>query len=274
METKFFCTRWGSENLTWDDFMRKVKNTGYDGIEFGIPKETTDQELETIWETSEKYQLLLIPQHYDTYDSNFAAHYDAYGKWLQRMEAFKGLKIDSQTGKDYFTFEQNKALIDLASGYTERTGVPLYHETHRNKFTFAAHITKEYLQKIPSLTITLDISHWVNVAESFLEDQAEAVDLAIDRARHLHARIGYPEGPQVMDPRAPEWADAVKAHLQWWAKVAKKTAARNELFTVTPEFGPYPYMVHVPYTQAPISSQWDINFFMMEMIRKRLNDWT
>ena len=270
METQFFCPRWGSESLSWDDFMAKVKNAGYDGVEFGLPKEDTPAQLEAIWNAAEKNQLLLIPQHYDTYTSNFDEHCETYGKWFQKMEAFKGLKINSQTGKDYFTFEQNKTLVDIAAGYSSRTGVPVYHETHRNKFTFAAHITREYLQKIPSLSITLDISHWVNVAESYLQDQVEAVDLAIDRARHLHARVGYPEGPQVMDPRAPEWSEAVDHHIKWWLKAAQKTRARNEVLTITPEFGPYPYLVHLPYSQQPVASQWDINFYMMQMLRKKL----
>ena len=271
MQMNFFCTRWGSENLSWNDFMLKVKSAGYDGVEFGITKENTHQELEKIWETAEKHQLLLIPQHYDTYTSNFDGHLDIYGEWLQKMEPFKALKIDSQTGKDYFTFEQNKTLIDLAAGFSNKTGVPIYHETHRNKFLFAAHITKEYLQKISSLTITLDISHWVNVAESYLEDQTEALDLAIERTRHLHARVGYPEGPQIMDPRAPEWAEAVDHHVKWWVKVAEKFAERKEVLTITPEFGPYPYLVHLPYSKEPIASQWDINAYMMEMLRKKLS---
>ena len=41
------------------------------------------------------------------------------------------------------------------------------------------------------------------------------------------------------------------------------------VFTVTPEFGPPPYM----WTNAkgrPLESQWDINVFMKELIKARL----
>lgn len=44
-------------------------------------------------------------------------------------------------------------------------------------------------QFIALISIT---AHWVAVAESFLEDQSEAVKLAIERADHIHARVGYP----------------------------------------------------------------------------------
>lgn len=272
MELKFFCTRWGSETLSWDDFLQKVSNAGYGGIEYGIANNTAVSELEQAWEMAAKYNLLIIPQHYETSDTDLNRHCDQYAAWLQKIEPFNAIKVNSQTGKDFFTFEQNKAIIDVATRFTERTGTTVYHETHRAKFPFAAHVTKEYLTKIPELQLTLDISHWVNVAESYLENQVEAVELAIARAGHLHARVGYPEGPQIADPRAPEWKEAVDHHLVWWKKIASKTKASGDdaILTVTPEFGPYPYMVHLPHSREPISSQWDINIYMMGLLREEL----
>jgi sugar phosphate isomerase/epimerase len=271
MKIKFFCPRWGSEKLSWNDFFLKIIDAGYNGIEYGIPNETTHAQLEQVWEGLDKHKLDVIPQHYGTYDADFATHYHSYAAWLNLVKPFKAIKIDSQTGKDFFTFEQNKQLVDLAVAHTKATGVPVYHETHRNKFPFAAHITKNYLSQIPYLKITLDVSHWVNVAESYLDDQAEALKIAIERTEHIHARVGYPEGPQITDPRAPEWAEALNKHLAWWDKIAQRKNAEGDsaVLTITPEFGPYPYMVHVPFTQQPIASQWDINKYMMDMLKDR-----
>jgi sugar phosphate isomerase/epimerase len=271
MKLQFFCPRWGCENIPWEDFILNIKAAGYDGVEYGIPNETTHQELEQIWGYFDKHNIEVIPQHYGTYDADFTLHYQRYTAWLDLVKPFRALKIDSQTGKDFFTFEQNKKLVDLAVAHTEATGVPVYHETHRNKFTFAAHITKDYLLRIPYLKITLDASHWVNVAESYLDDQPEAMAIAIERAEHIHARVGYPEGPQISDPRAPEWDEALSKHLNWWDKIAqrKSEAGPDTLLTITPEFGPYPYMVHLPYVQTPIASQWDVNKHMMDLLRER-----
>ncbi|WP_187262106.1 sugar phosphate isomerase/epimerase family protein [Pontibacter beigongshangensis] len=269
MEVKFFCPRWGCENLPWDDYLQKVRAAGYDGVECAIPNEMTHAELSEIWEKVEQHGLEIIPQHYATYEADFARHHDIFAGWLEKMRPFPALQIDCQTGKDFFSFEQNKTLIDLAVEHTNSTGVEIYHETHRNKFAFAAHITKEYLQKIPYLKITLDASHWVNVAESYLEDQQEALDLAVSRTEHIHARVGYPEGPQVPDPRVPEWQEAVQHHLAWWDEVAKRKRKENSVLTITPEFGPYPYMVALPFTQQPITSQWDVNVYMMQLLRER-----
>jgi sugar phosphate isomerase/epimerase len=270
LEVIFFCPRWGSEQLSWDVFCRKVKDEGYDGVEYGIPNDVTVKELDEAWNNFEKYGLKAIPQHYGTYDADFAKHFDNYAGWLDMIKPYRALKIDSQTGKDYFTFEQNKKLAERANEHTQSCEVQVLHETHRNKFTFAAHITFDYLVRMPDLRITLDASHWVNVAESFLEDQPEAMDLAIKRTEHIHARIGYPEGPQVPDPAAPEWADALQHHLNWWDKVIEcKRAEQSTLMTITPEFGPYPYMVHLPYSQKPISNQWANNVYMMNLLKER-----
>ena len=189
--------------------------------------------------------------------------------WLEKVRPYPAIKIDSQTGKDFFSFEQNSRLLEVATKHEVLTGVPVCHETHRNKFTFAAHITLDYLLRIPTLRITLDASHWVNVAESYLTDQPEAMKLAIERTDHIHARVGYPEGPQVPDPRAQEWKEALDHHLQWWDDVIACKRKKQAVMTITPEFGPYPYMVHLPYTDKPISNQWDINCFMMDTLRAR-----
>lgn len=273
MRFKFFCPRWGSEEVSWDLFCQKVQDEGYDGVEYGIPNDVAIGELDGAWNTFQKYDLEVIPQHYGTYDADFSRHFDNYAGWLEMVRPYKALKIDSQTGKDYFSFEQNKKLIEHAAHHSRLSGVEVFHETHRNKFTFAAHITFDYLSRIPDLRITLDASHWVNVAESFLEDQQEAMDLAIARTEHIHARVGYPEGPQVPDPAAPEWNEALQHHLYWWDKVIERKAAEPDaLVTITPEFGPYPYMVHFPYSQNPISDQWANNVYMMNLLKERYRE--
>jgi sugar phosphate isomerase/epimerase len=269
MKLNFFCPRWGSEHLDWDTFLQNVTDAGYDGVEYGIPNDISLNELEQVWEKIDKYKLSIIPQHYGTYDADFNKHYDTYAGWLEKIGSFKSLKINSQTGKDFFTFDQNKALIELAGDYGVKYNVEICHETHRNKFSFAAHVTKEYLLKIPDLKLTLDASHWVTVAESYLTDQHEAMELAISRTAHIHARVGYPEGPQVPDPRSPEWQEAVQVHLGWWDKVIerKRNEERDSIFTITPEFGPFPYMVQLPFTAQPIANQWEINKHMMDILK-------
>lgn len=265
MSIQFFCPRWGSETLSWESFCKKAKEDGYDGIEYGPARSTPDAELDEAWNAMTKAGLKIISQHWDTVDSHFSKHYDHYCAWLEKISPYPAIKINSQTGKDYFSFEQNKKLIEAAAN----CGNKVVHETHRNKFAFAAHITREYLEKIPALQITLDASHWVCVAESYLDDQPLAMQLAIERADHLHARVGYPEGPQVPDPRAKDWEYALNIHVSWWDKVVEQKRKENEQITITSEFGPSPYMVHDPVTGNPLSDQWAVNVYMMNLLKKR-----
>ncbi|CAL1517916.1 sugar phosphate isomerase/epimerase [Chitinophaga sp. MM2321] len=268
MEILFFCPRWGSENLSWDIFCEKAKDEGFDGVEAAIPfePELKDEVLKALT----KHSLQLIGQYYQSFEKNFAEHKTSYEKHLANLLSVKPLKIDAQTGKDYFTIAQNKILFDLATKMSLESGIPIAHETHRNKALFAAHSTEKILQEIPGLTITADFSHWCNVAESLLEDQEDAMDLACKHAIHIHARVGYEQGPQINDPRAPEWEKQLNAHLEWWDCIIKQQRQQGALkMTITPEFGPIPYMQTLPFSQTPVASQWDINVYMMQLLKRR-----
>jgi hypothetical protein len=73
----------------------------------------------------------------------------------------------------------------------------------------------------------------------------------------------------VPDPRIPERNEALDFHLAWWDKLVALKKQQNEILTITPEFGPYPYMVHVPPANAPIANQWDVNLWIMNLLKER-----
>lgn len=269
MKLLFFCPRWGSEALDWKTFITNARNQGYDGVEFGIPSDTHERELDGIFNLLEAQQMYAIPQHYDTVTANFALHEEQYCQWFEKIMSYKALKINSQTGRDVFIAAQNTLLFEHAAQYAAAMHTTVCHETHRGKFSFAAHITKDYLSVLPQLALTLDISHWVCVAESYLDDQSDAVELAIARTSHLHARVGHTQGSQVFDPRAPEWEEALSKHLVWWDAVGARYAQINQALTITPEFGAYPYTLYRPYSNEPLANQWEVNAYMMELLKDR-----
>jgi hypothetical protein len=268
MNLLFFCPRWGSKDLSWNEFCSRAKGSGYDGVEASIPADPHEKEI--MLNALSKYGLALIAQHFETIDPVYESHAKEYADRLRNLASAKPLFINSQTGKDYFTFPQNQELIHVASLITKETGTPIIHETHRGKFSFAAHITRAFLESIPDLKITLDISHWCCVAETFLQDQAEAVAMAITRTEHIHSRIGFTEGPQIADPRAPEWEEAVQYHLSCWDKVIALHKSRDRnYFTITSEFGAPPYMPLQPYTRQPVVDQWEVNVYMKDLLKNR-----
>ena len=265
MELKIFCPLWGFEELGKETFFRKVKGAGYDGVEMSLPLD--ENEKASILKLIEKNDLHLIAQHYESATPDFDKHKEEFRLRLKNLVTANPLFINTQTGQDYFEFEQNSELIEIADEVSKENNVKIIHETHRGKFSFAAHVMAYYLKRLPNLRIGFDVSHWCNVAESFLHDQNEAVELAISRTDHIHARVGFPEGPQVSDPRVPEWQEALQIHLNWWGKIVENHRnAGKKFLTITSEFGPYPYMPILPYTGQPVTSQWDVNVFMKDLL--------
>ncbi|MHA4808433.1 sugar phosphate isomerase/epimerase family protein [Flavitalea flava] len=268
MKLSFYCTRWGQEEIPWTIFLRRVKEEGYDGVETALPLSPAEQE--PILNGLEKYGLKLIGQHWDTVTADFAAHAKELEQRLRSMADARAVLITSHTGKDHFSFEQNTQLILISKRIAQEHKVSIIHETHRGKFSFAAHHTRKYLEAIPSLRLNLDISHWFTVAESYLEDQEEAVELAISRTAHIHARIGHTQGSQVPDPRDPLWEKALQQHLQRWDKVvARHSKINSSDLGFTCEFGPAPYMPYIPFTNKPATDQWEVNAYMKNFLKER-----
>jgi sugar phosphate isomerase/epimerase len=272
----FFCPRWGSEHLNWDDFTQKVISYGYDGIEvypLDTPKEK-QQMLAALEKTGLEYSLL----HTEKKEGkDFKKYLVALERNLYELASYqsntiKPQFITSQTGREYYTKDQMEVCFNLCDRISNQTGIPIFHETHRNKWSYAAHVVKSYLEeeRFQSIKLALDFSHWVCVSESYLQDQQEAIDLAINNATHIHARVGYIEGPQVSDPRIKEHEEALQYHLLWWDKWIKKLDEKGiENCTITPEFGSYPYMQYVIGTTDFIANQWDINYWMKELLKNR-----
>lgn len=151
--------------------------------------------------------------------------------------------------------------VDLAA----ELGVTCSFETHRSRSFFNPWITIEVASQIPDLRLTLDISHWVVVCERLLDTDWEEISPLFARVHHIHSRVGYPQGPQVPHPAAPEYADCLAFHQRCWEAVWTEQARRGyAVTTMTPEFGPDRYLHTLPFTDMPVADLWQINRWMAE----------
>jgi hypothetical protein len=179
--------------------------------------------------------------------------------------------LNCHTGKDYFPLEKNLAIFSRSFELSREYRIPVSHETHRGRALFSTVSTTGILDALPEIRLTADFSHWCCVHESMLDDQREIVDRAIQRSDYIHARVGQAEGPQVSDPRAPEWQSALEVHLGWWKRIATlKREGGAETLAVCPEFGPPPYMPTLPFSQQPVTNLWDVTIWMKDLLRKEL----
>jgi sugar phosphate isomerase/epimerase len=264
-ELLILATNWGFEG-TWEDFCTRIKKEGYDGAEAWCPSEEAQRQqfVSTFKNHGLKFGFLV-----GGWEKDFNKHYQQFETSLKTAASLQPLYINCHSGRDHYSFEQNKKFIDLTASVSAETSVPIYHETHRSRILYSAPVARQFMEKIPSLQLTLDISHWCNVHESLLEDQSDTVALAISRTSHIHARVGHQESPQVTEPRAPEWRKAVDAHFAWWDQVIANKKKEGKRLTILTEFGPVDYMPAMPYTRQPLANQWEINVHMLKTLRER-----
>ncbi len=274
MELYYICPYWGQEGTRAPLFLARVLEEEYDGIEINLPEsgefvKEFQSALDNI--RSAKKDFIFIAQQVLSSEQESAEEY--LNRLKTRLEFLTTLKpdfINSHTGKDHFSFEDNCRIIEAVENIAGRSGIPILHETHRGRFAYHAASTLSYLGKFPALKLTGDFSHWCTVSESMLQDQKEILEKIIPHVHHIHARIGYEHSPQVNDPFAPEWKSHTEAFINWWKKIVTvQSVTGKRLFTITPEFGPVPYMPTLPHSQKPLADQWQINIQMKEMLKRK-----
>ncbi len=278
MQIKYCCTHWGSEKDKPEVFVDKVLSAEYEGIEINFP---------SINDSSANLFLKLIANIRNTHsDFTFVAQHiipventsiDEYilnvTKNLLELSSIQPSFINAHTGKDYFSFDDNCRIIEATLNIASKTGVRVLHETHRGRFSFHAASLIPYLKKFPELELVGDFSHFCTVSESMLQDQEEIIQQIIPHVGHIHARIGHEQGPQVNDPFAPEWENHILIYEKWWQSIIDFKKEKNvQSISITPEFGPAPYMPSMPFTKTPLSNQWDINYQMMLRLKEMLKN--
>lgn len=275
MQIKYVCPFWGCENNTADIFIDKVLSAGYDGIEINLP-ETGNftgnfiAAMEDVIMDKPGFifiaQQQIAPQH-ETVES----YINKMNKNLLRLAACQPTFINSHTGTDHYSFDDNCRVIEAALNVSNHTGVRILHETHRGRFSFHAASLLPYLKKFPELELVGDFSHFCTVSESLLQEQEEIIQQIIPHVAHIHARVGHEQGPQVNDPFAPECQYLLAWFKNRWQEIIdanSKTGCSS--FGITPEFGPPPYMPVLPFTQQPTGNQWQININMMNYLKENI----
>ena len=175
-------------------------------------------------------------------------------------------------GCDAWTTNQSVDFFLSAMASAQSLGLAVSFETHRSRSLFNPWITQDILTRLPAMELTCDFSHWCVVCERLVNTEPEILALCAQRARHVHARVGYAQGPQVPHPAAPEHAEALAAHEQWWRQIWESQRARGvTACTMTPEFGPDGYLHLAPFTGVPVAELDQINAWMGARLRHQFS---
>ena len=270
MKVLYFRSVWGLEKIpTLADKFQKIKAGGFDGVELDVPLDLAT--CKHARQVLDDLGLEVVAQQWRTTGQTVAEHIAGFEPQYERALSLRPLYLNSHTGRDHFTLEENLAIFDHASGLAARHGLEVYHETHRSRALFSAPAAMSLLAARPQLKLVADFSHWCCVHESLLADQAGRVACAIEHAFAIHARVGHAQGPQITDPRDPLWQSQLAAHLEWWKRItAERRAEGCAVLPITPEFGPAPYMTLLPQSHQPIADLWEINCFMRDWLKGEL----
>ena len=268
MNIKILSPLWGHEHLKYSTFLDKMKNAGYDGFDTWIPEDKEKKKL--LFDYLQKHEMCIVAHQHQANGNSFAEFKKSFLKYLIICAEPDPILINSHTGKDYFTMDQNLQLIDIAQEFSEKTGITVVHETHRGRVGYSPQMIEEIFKVRKNFSITADFSHWVCVTESMLENFSSILAEAIKRTKHIHLRIGFEQGPQVADPSAPEWKYALDNFLGWWDRIVEvNDVSKTEILTLTTEFGPKPYMPTIPFSNLPVSDQFKINCYMKDLVNIR-----
>ncbi len=238
------------------DGFADFKRLGYDGIDAVLPSRENKQMFKDMLS---EYGFIYIAQ-IGTDGETVRQNLDSFREQMQNALEFWPVIINSHSGKDYFTRNQAEDFFGCAVEIEKEFGIDVVHETHRSRVMYNPWITEHLIDTFDELKLCCDFSHWVNVCERIIDDQLDVIEKCAYRCRHIHARVGYEQGPQVPDPRAPEYRRHLEAHEKWWDIIWRSAKERGLAYlTLTPEFGP-PYYLHtLPYTNVPVADLEDIS---------------
>jgi sugar phosphate isomerase/epimerase len=275
---RLFKTLWGHEG-TVAEAVTLAKEAGFEGVEAPVPmaedervtffQELGDSGLDWISEVSTctpEGKYVPLPGR------SAEEHLESLENGLVRSLEGRPRMVNVMGGWDGWNFDEALKFHEGVLALEERYEVPISVETHRGRFSVSPWLMRDVLARLPDLRLTCDFSHWCVVSERLLLDEEPGIlALAARHAYHVHARVGYAQGAQVPDPRAPEYLEELAAHERWWDALSVAMAGRGfEEMTMTPEAGPDGYLQEAPFTRVPVADLWEVNRWMGQRQKKML----
>ncbi|MDD5200783.1 MAG: TIM barrel protein [Terrimicrobiaceae bacterium] len=278
MTPRFFKTLWGHAGPI-REAARQAAEAGFDGLEGPFPAGREDRAafLDALGAFDLDYIAEISATGFATPHpgATVGDQLDVFERLLDAALDAEPLFFTTMAGSDLWPFAASVDFLTRAHAMAGDRGVRIGFETHRSRSLYHPVRTQELLAELPPIELTIDFSHWCVVTERLVLDELpDVLALCADRALHIQPRIGYDQGAQVPDPRAPEYAAAVEAHLRWWRALWEGQRRRGlESVTMTPEFGPDGYLQCEPFTQRPVADLWELNVWTAGLLRREFSRW-
>jgi sugar phosphate isomerase/epimerase len=277
MELKLFKTLWGQTGSIVAAADQAVA-AGFAGLEGGAAgtQAYRDELLLALQSRQLEYiqEIVTAGGYVPRREASVDEHVADVAHQLQLGQMLEPRSVSIIGGSDAWSVEQSVHFFSEAQEIAARMNIRCSFETHRSRSLFNPWTTLAILQRLPELRLTCDFSHWVVVMERQLDNDWEAVLEVARHAHHIHARVGYDQGPQVPHPAAPEYAGALASHQRYWEAIwTMQQKTGYSVSTMTPEFGPDGYLHTLPFTHQPVADLWEINSWMGKTETTHFQDW-
>lgn len=268
-----FKTLWGYRGSPLEATTTAVRD-GYDGIEGPVP---TDVSLRTAFaQQLQTHNLCYIAEVATTgsyvpdRSQTPQQHLQYLGEQLEQIAPLQPLFVTCLGGCDAWSLSQSLEFFTAAIAMAENHGVVISFETHRGRSLFNPWVTRDVVAAIPMIKLTFDVSHWYVVCEGLQAAEYRLMEQLADNAHHVHARVGYDQGPQVADPRQGIYRENLQQHLQMWAQMwHSQQQCGYHFVTATPEFGPDGYEYRTVDGREALVDVDDVNRFMCVALREK-----
>lgn len=266
MKLQFFKTLWGHQG-TLDSAVIEAGEAGFAGLEGPAPENNTELQHLNVQLSDSGLSYIAEITTAGTYvperQASLQQHIDSFAVKLERSLLLKPLFITCLGGCDAWPEDRNIEFFNAAMELADTAGIAVSFETHRGRAFFNPWVTDRIVHQLPNIKLTCDFSHWCVVCERLMDSELEVLQRLSANAHHIHARVGYDQGPQVPHPAAPEYEYTLRAHQSWWELIWQQQLKKKvQVTTMTPEFGPDGYLHTLPFTAEPVADLWELNRWM------------
>lgn len=276
MDLKIYKTLWGVTTRPTEICLQPLL-ADYNGIEGPAPEE--EQERKVFSQMMADMQLDYIAEittagsYVPDRTASLQDHLDSFNHKLTISMDMNPSHITCLGGCDAWPENQSIEFFGEAINMAKAMGVSVSFETHRGRSFFNPWTTRRICQQLPDLRLTCDFSHWCVVCERLLDIDAEDMQFFFARADHIHARVGYDQGPQIPGIESDRYAPAIKRHLDYWRHIWLMQQERGfPVSTITPEFGPDGYQAIDVDSGKPVGNLDEMNISMGAMLRQAFHD--
>lgn len=277
MQLQLFKTLWGFDGASIDEAVQQLLAAGMQGIEGAAP---ANREQQAHWaalfnDSSIAYiaEITTAGSYVPERQASLQQHLDSLDRQLNNSAPLKPLLVTCLGGCDAWPEPLSIEFFSRAIEIADQYQLTISFETHRSRSLFNPWVTQRVVEQLPQISLTVDFSHWCVVCERLMDTELDVIQRIADNVQHIHARVGYEQGPQVPDPRAAEYEYALRAHQSWWEIIWASQLKRGfVLTTMTPEFGPDGYLHLAPFTRQPVADLWTLNQWMAQQETQHFAD--